>query len=265
MTAIDQAFIKAYTQYGVSEAPGVPVAPPLPPSPSAPPADAAEQQPAVEFSPLLRVDHFTWPSICRRLNEAAAEQLDRLTDELMDTVDRGQKVLAIAGCCRADGVTTLLQCVGRRMVSRGLKVILVDAHWANPQLTRRLGVLSDTGWEAVLDGRLQLEEAVIESTEDRLSVLPLCKSPADSGDEADNQTALTESIDCLAAHYDLVLIDVGAMEDPTASGNPLADRLDAVVLVHNLRTTNKDRLVETQSRLASVRVPQAGVIENFAA
>ena len=28
MTAIDQAFIKAYTQYGVSEAPGVPVAPP---------------------------------------------------------------------------------------------------------------------------------------------------------------------------------------------------------------------------------------------
>ena len=60
------------------------------------------------FKSGWQVDQFTWPRLCRRLIARAAGELDRLADALLAANSQGQKVLAVAGCRRGEGATTLL-------------------------------------------------------------------------------------------------------------------------------------------------------------
>jgi Mrp family chromosome partitioning ATPase len=223
------------------------------------------------FQPMLQVDRFTWPAVCRRLDEAAPEELDRLADGLVDVMARGNSVVAVAGCRRGEGATTLLLCAGRRLAELGLNVLLADADLADPQLARRLGLSPQSGWEDVLTGRLPLEEVVIESVGDRLAVLPVCRALAKDDDEEDEQsedeTRLAESLQTLSAHYDLVLLDPGPMEELGAVGGSLArsigSRLDAIALVHHAGVTPPEDLDEVRCSLAASEIVEVGVIENF--
>ena len=269
MTAIDQAFAKAYMRQDTA-------------TPA--PADCARRdgQPARQpFRPMLQVERFDWPSVCRRLSSSAANELDRLGDGLSAAVSRGQKVLAIGGCRRGDGVTTMVLCAGRTLAEQGFKLVIADADSANPELARRLGIRPQFGWEEVLAGRMSLEEVVIESVDGRLAVLPLCEPAADTHKPAEDETRVADCIATLAAHYDLVLVDVGPLEDRERIGGAIAGRIgglstekaskmsppwaDAVVLVHDVRATSGQHLIEAQRCLRAADIVQAGIIQNFAA
>ena len=224
------------------------------------------------FQPMLQVDQFAWPAVCCRLGEAAADELDRLADALVQLMARGKRVVAIGGCRRGEGATTVLLCAGRRLAELGLNLVLADAHLADPQLACRLGLQPESGWEDVLTGRLPLEEAVIESAGDRLAVLPLrpvalASRQWDASGVAEDETRLVESIRTLAAHYDLVLLDPGPLEELGVVGASLAcgigSRLDAIVLVHHGGVTPPEDLDEVRRRLAATEIVQVGVIENF--
>ena len=290
MTALDKAFIKAYGR----QAP-TPATPP--PVPEAVPADAPAHRPveassfqashptippphvklpvaaqpehpiALPFRPMLQVEQFSWPTICRRLDKTAATEVDRLADALSAAMSRGNKVLAIAGCRQGEGATTLLLAAARCLADRGLKVAMVDGNFAEPQLAQRLELLPEVGWPDVLAGRLPLEEVVIESCADDLALLPVCTPRADTGEPIENEACLAENLDTLAAHYDLVLVDLVPMEALDRYGGSLArgigGRLDAIALVHNEAITPQDRLVELQHSLAATDVTQVWIIENF--
>jgi Mrp family chromosome partitioning ATPase len=219
------------------------------------------------FLPRLQVDRFTWPHVCCRLAEAAPGELDRLADALVEVTSRGEKVVAIAGCRRGEGATTLLLCAGRRLADRGLNVILADANLADPQVACRLGFLPEAGWEEVLARRLPLEEVVVESVADRLAVLPVRQTPSATGKGAASETRLVESIQTLAAHYDLVLLDPGPLEELSALGASLArgigGRLDAIALVRHGGVTPPEDLDEVRRWLAETEIVQVGVVENF--
>ncbi len=250
-----------------------------PPHMRVPEADAAEeaeglpdvalrQQPAEQtFEPMLQVDRLTWPAICCRLAEAATDELSRLADALAEVAVQGRKVVAIGGCRRGEGATTLLLCAGRRLAERGLKVLVADANLAEPQVACRLGLLPEGGWEDVVAGRLPLEEVVIESVEDRLAVLPVCQTSSDAGPVRPDETRLLASIQTLAAHYDLVLLDPGSLEELGTPGASLAcgigGRLDAIVLVHHEGVTPAEDLDDVRRWLAETEIVQVGVIENL--
>lgn len=219
------------------------------------------------FRPMLQVDRFSWPSVCRRLGEAARAELDRLAGGLVDALARGQRVVAIAGCRRGEGTTTMLLCAAQRLAQRGLKVVIADADLADPQVAWRLEVLPQFGWEHVVSGRLPLEEVLIESAEDRLAVLPVCEAFGGTGEPTKDETRLADSIDTLVNHYDLVLLDLGPLEDPAVVSGWLArgigSRLDAILLVHNVRRTPREDVAEIRRALATTEIAPAGVIENF--
>jgi len=235
MTAIDQAFIKAYT--GTDDG---------------------------QFRPMLQVDRFTWPSVCQRLDRAVGGELDRLADVLAELAGEGQKVLAIAGCRRGEGATTMLLCAGQRLAEKQLNVVMLDADPANPQLAKRLGIQPEFGLEDVLAGRMPLAEVVVESVADRMAVLPACDDRvADDRSQVD-KTRMAENIDVLAEHYDLVLVDVGPLDGRHGDIEVPCGRLDAVVLVQDIRTTTSDRFAETLHGISAAGISQAGVVQNFA-
>lgn len=306
MTALDQAFIRAYAQQGVAtttvargtdtprqDSPTEQAA--LTPAPEVfglldefrrvdcrtpvePAAALAEPAvaPAVRsvpttceqpFRPMLQVEDFLWPSICRRLDQTADAELDRLADALCTCANEGYKILAMAACGHGDGATTLLLCAGQRLARRGLRVVMVDTRRGHPELTRRLGIEPEHGWNDVSAGRMSLGEVVIESLANGLALLPECENSAPADSQPEISVPPSESLDVLASHYDLVLLDTGLPDN----GEPLGDwpgpgiapRLDAVVLVHNVGTTTRDRLEAIQHRLAAAGIVLAGVIQNY--
>ena len=201
------------------------------------------------------------------MHERASGQVERLAEVLAAGIAVGRKVVAASSCRRGDGCTTILLCAAQRLAQRGRKVVIVDADFDHPQLAGRLGLLPDTGWEEVLAGRQPLEEAVIESDQDRIAVLPL-GAPQRSEDDRDPGTLdPAAAMDVLRRHYDLVLVDLGPFgEAPSEAGGrlkPIEPWLDAVVLVHDVTSTPRADLAAARSRVRQSGVFETGVVENF--
>jgi Mrp family chromosome partitioning ATPase len=247
-----------------------------PPAPVAPPpasvladeppwTDARRKQ---DFRPGWQIDRFSWPRVCRRLIARAAEEWDRLADALVTARDRGQKVLAIAGCRRGEGATTLLLCAARRVAERGVKAVLVDADTVCPQLAKRLGVQPQVGWDETSpeEGK-SLDQAVVEATENNLALV--ANRPIEESGPAGDWSQLASCLETLRDHYEMVLVDLGPLENNEPIGASLSraagKHIDAVLLVHNGRLTSQKGLSEVQRNLTQAGINVAGIVENFVA
>ena len=94
--------------------------------------------------------------------------------------------------------------------------------------------------------------------------MPAREPPAQGIDKA----AVAASLDILAKEFDLVLVDLGSMDDSEDGNTPahaVAARMDAVVLVQNVRITPPHRLAEVRQHLAASNLQYAGTIQNFVA
>ncbi|MBN1393992.1 MAG: hypothetical protein JW959_03090 [Pirellulales bacterium] len=223
-----------------------------------------------DFRPAWQVDRFSWPRVCNRLISRAAGEWDRLADAIYSSAIQGQKVLAVAGCRRGEGATTMLLCAARRLAERGVKTALVDADLERPRLAKRMGVQPQIGWNEIADDEEALfDQAVVETKDGKLALSavrdPASKSPAAIGDWSQWSACLGR----LREHYDVVLVDLGPLETVCTDENTppwtRENSLDGLILVHNLRLTAKDTLIEMQRRLSEEGVTLAGVIENFVA
>ena len=241
-------------------------APPLEPDQT---AEAAPSGAAADeaFCPLLQTDRFDWPEVCRTLDDGAEGQIGRLADALEAGLGQGRKVVGLGGLRRGEGCTTLLLCAARQLARRGWNVLIVDADTDDPRLASRLGLAPEAGWQDVAAGRVPLDEAVIESVEDRLALLPCCGHVAERRAAGGDQPAVIAELQTLRRSYDLVLVDLGppgaAADGEDLPAEAVAGAIDAVVLVHDVRSTSPEELARLQERLAAAGIAQAGVAENF--
>ncbi len=222
---------------------------------------------AAEFRPALQVDGFAWPTSVTKLTTMAGTSLDPMVDRLIVGLARGRKVVALEGCHRGDGCTTILLAAGRRLAERGLKVILIDADFDHPRLARRLGLAPEYGWEESLAGRLPLAEVVIESVQDHLTILPLCEPPAGEDYRIKGRPNAAATLEVLRGAYDLILVDAGRPAKRSRIDLGLSERpaawIDAVVLVQNVRSTPPGEIAEIWQRLQTAGVEEVAVVENF--
>jgi Mrp family chromosome partitioning ATPase len=291
MSTLDQAFMKAYGQGTAKREPAPPLAPQPRPHAAIPKPHAhfdvaeanrralamsnlAPPPPAPQLfdpdGPALRaafeVERFEWPEICNRLFAAAGREMGRFCETLTAQMRRGRKMLAVTGCRRGDGRTTVAMCLAKQLADSGARVALVDADFRHPQLAERLGVVPSAGWDDVLANDLPLTEAMIESTEDRLTLMPLRTPIFDSAMTLDNPL-LGVPLRTLRESFDLVLLDCEPLASPEATDYlaTLVGRcgLDAALLVHDLHQT-PSASVEQATQLLN-HAPLAGwdIVENF--
>jgi Mrp family chromosome partitioning ATPase len=222
------------------------------------------------FKPAWQVDRFTWPRVCRRLMAKANDEFDRLADALMAANSRGQKVLAMAGCCRGEGATTLLLCAARRLAERGVKLILVDADLARPRIAKRLGVQPQVGWnETSEEEGTPLDHAIVQAASNGLTLSTVHDPASPTGHTTGDWSLLAQCLEKLKQHYEMVLVDLGPLENIKSIGDALnrtvAGKIDALLVVHNGRVTSAERLGQVEQELTASGVPLAGMIENFVA
>lgn len=228
-------------------------------------------QAAPQFQPLLQVDAFAWPDACDRLDDAADGQLHVLADCVDMQAEKGRKMIGFVGDQSGSGCTTLLLSVARRLAER-CRVALVDANRDNPGISRDLGLLPDVGLKDVATGRMSMDEALIESLDDHLTLLPYA-GHAETEYGPDAQKCPTH-LRQLANHYDLVLIDLGSGK---SAWNLLPERpderraqkvpdtlsfLDAAVIVRDARGRRPNGSCHAMEMLQAAGVAVVGIVEN---
>jgi Mrp family chromosome partitioning ATPase len=296
MTTLDRAFIKAFAASAppalaedktavplrssnateTKRAPGAPKAfdaadssAPAPDPLSPPlPLSSFARQPQVQdsFRALLEIDRAAFPAACGELLGRAGHDWDRFTEQLIEQMGQGQKCIAVTGIARGDGSTTVSLTLAKHVAARGLRPVVVDADPQNPALARSCGVSVQTGWNDLVSSELPLGEALIMAVEDGVTLMPWRGGGVPLAQ-------LTESLrtasifGTLREHYDLVLLDMMPLEAPTSIAELTAFagaiRLDALYLIHNVRTTSREQLIATCSKLRGAGLPLAAVIENF--
>ena len=207
--------------------------------------------------------------------EKRSAEFDQLVGQLVTESALGRKVIAISGSRRGDGRTTLALVLARRLAATAVKVALVDADFEVPQLAARLGMTISSGWEQVLaDGR-PVWDALVESLKDCVTLLPLAPRPASIAAQpsaaefvAGHAAAIRQHLDTLRKHFDVVLVDAGAVKAIRPDAKPrgplaIADSLDAAILVSDARIAAPGRVAELQRRLLDARIVPLGVAENF--
>jgi Mrp family chromosome partitioning ATPase len=221
-----------------------------------------------EFKAHLEVDRFSWPAAVDRLIDDAGEGIHGFIDQLALRTGQSERMLAVVGMHRQAGCSTALLAVAKQLALRGLRTVLVDAKFKAPMLARQLGVAAAAGWEQVYAGTLPIEEVLISSVEDKLALVPLHTSASTSG-LAIGSLHVSVMFDLLRDHFDMVLVDAGTMDElgdlcqVMSCGEAAVP--DGVYLVYDRRAANAATLGEACRRLASVRLPVLGSIENFAA
>ncbi len=273
MNALDKAFIKAYRQQTMASGKMMPLAEALELSRENTSGSAAEEKanaepPAAErgvasdensppsmpdFQPLLQVDAFVWPKVCNRLDAAAHDQLGSVAHGVDIQAKKGGKMIGFISDQAGSGCTTLLLSVARRMAQR-CRVALVDANYNNPCMARNLGLLPDVGLKDVTAGRVPVAEALIESLQDRLALLPYA-GHAETEYAADANTSCKD-LRQLANNYDLVLIDLGTGDNSTLS------QIDASVIVQDARGRRSSGSCRAKEILQAAGVGIVGIVEN---
>jgi len=270
MSKLDKAFFKAYGPQDspppselirLSEAIGRLSAEDSPAAHDAP-AEAELVEPALR--PMLQVDAFAWPALLAEGTSRVEAGLDAVAAALVDPGGRRQTIVAMAGSAAQAGCTTLLLGAAQRLARRGARVVLVDADEKKADLSVQLGLAPSLGWEDVAAGRQPLAEALIESVEDRLTLLPLCRPErlARLAHQPAASSRMASAMAALRQNFDLVLVDLG-MPDRWVTG-AIDGAIDAAIVVHNVANAPGGKLRSAIEALAARGIACAGVIENFA-
>lgn len=218
------------------------------------------------FRAAFETQRFSWPRPVEVLIAAAGSEFAQFVAELEERIRGGRQTLVVTGCERGEGRTTLTLALGRLLANRGLRTVLVDCDVRAPQMAEALGVRPELGWDDVYAERLSVTDALIESLEDRISMLPMRNGLANPRVMAGNRT-LAGIIDTLRANFDAVVLDVGPLaDDPAAidlTSAMTGARLDDALVVRDRRRTGQKEVHSVCRRLSALGIHHWDIAENF--
>jgi Mrp family chromosome partitioning ATPase len=220
---------------------------------------------AAQWRPMFELNSFKWPAMVEAILAAVPGQLMAAAGELAEAARRHRKLVAVAGATSGDGVTSLTLALARTLLEQQQRVVLVDAHFAAPRLAESLGVTPQAAWDENLSGEKPLAETLIDSLNDRVTLLPL-REPA-LPDWRPREARLKSTFDELRRHYDIVLVDAGPLGDGQDRQQLLSwaepCRVDRALVVLDARVGSPEWMNDVESRLQGCGIAQWNFIENF--
>lgn len=208
---------------------GVPVVGHIPVIPVDP--KAAKAKPVLgELSPALRVYHHPRGRI------AEAYRAVR-TALYFSNRAGGHKVIQVTSPSPGDGKSTLSANLAVAIAQSGKKVLLIDCDLRRPRIHRLFGMDADVGMTSVLQGDVELDDAIVATSIENLYLLP-CGPKPDNPSEMLTSRQFEELLDVLRERYDQVIVDTPPALVVTDPLNVSA-RVDGVLLV--LRLTKSAR------------------------
>jgi Mrp family chromosome partitioning ATPase len=225
-------------------------------------SDAKTDEVVTDFQPAWEVDVFQWPETVEELFRTQGVQFAQAGEQLRQAAVDGLRVLGVTSTFRGEGRTSLATCIARCVASAGASVALVDLDPDHGDLAHSLKVRPTVGWRNAINDELSLEEAVIHSVQDGVSLVPLRSE--DDSDIGLRDPRVVEMLTQLNERFDLVVLDCGPLVDDNKflEGGESCP-LDAAIVVRDMRTTSVEDCHATVGRLLQYGLEAVGIAENF--
>lgn len=233
---------------------------------SAPATAANETQPGPILRAAYETQRFAWPRTMEVLIASAGQEFAEFAAELEHRSSEGRKSLLVTGAERGAGRSLVALALARLAANRNLKTVVVDLDLKSPSLGELLGVRPELGWEDAAAERLPVADVMIESHDDRLTLLPLRNGLANPRALASNHF-LAEALAELREQFDCLILDAGPLADDGATielatalgGHAIDDGL----VIRDRRRTTAQQVHDVGRRLAALGIRRWDLAENF--
>jgi capsular exopolysaccharide synthesis family protein len=139
------------------------------------------------------------------------------------------RVVALCSTVPGEGKTSSSLTLARVMAMAGERVLLIDGDVRRPSVRRQASLHAECGLIEVLNGEVDLAEAIIEDHVAGCSILPVAKSTF-SPTDLFNPARMRSMLEQLRPHYDHILIDTPPVLGVT-DARSIAKLSDGVVLM----------------------------------
>ncbi len=221
---------------------------------------ASVNEPPAEFNAAWEIDALDIPDTVAELffDDALFESIG---DHLARAVDGGLRSALVASDKAGEGRSTVALGIALAAAAAGVKVLLVDADFADPTLADGLRLDLDRGWDDAANADISFDEVGVFAGEDQITLLPLLPAAKGESKDADDLAdKLERLIGDMSRHFDLVIIDGGV----GGAGLPRkTETIESAFIVRDAQATSADEINALAKRLMRAGVRGIGVIENF--
>ncbi len=223
-----------------------------------------EQGPRVlRIEPAWEVDSFRWPQIVDQLLSQHATLIDDMSQAILANLQPTRCRIGLCSTHPREGKSTIAICLARWAALTGRRTLLIDADVENPQLTVKSGLRPNISWRQAIQLDLPLSEILVRSAETGLVVMP-----ARPGHRPPiHEKALNELCDMvfqLKYEFDVVIIDLGTVENICAHGTEGMDLVDTMLVIRDQSRTSNGQALESRQVLKNLGMNQTSIAENFA-
>jgi capsular exopolysaccharide synthesis family protein len=172
----------------------------------------------------------------------------------------GHKVIQITSPEPGDGKSTLTANLAVVIAQSGKSVLLIDADFRRPRIHKLFGLEGIAGMSSVINGEVELADAVQSTSIKNLSILA-CGPRPDNPSELLTLPRFKELLDVFREKYDFVLIDTPplmAVSDPSI----VAARVDGVILTIRIKKKGRHNAQRATEALESIGANVLGVVVN---
>lgn len=177
-------------------------------------------------------------------------------------LSRKQKVksILVTSSEAGEGKTTLASRVAKELSHNNKRILIVDANFNRPTLTKKLKLMGRQGfYEAITDSNQELSSLVFSTQLENLWVMPVgnYRHIPNLG-LYDKQLASFSQM--LSSEFDSIIIDGPSLSRST--GKQLASSCDSVIMVIRQNQALKENVVKAQHELDIVNAKLLGYILN---
>jgi capsular exopolysaccharide synthesis family protein len=206
---------------------------------------------AIPDSPLLRGDLPRLVSIDERRSSPAEAYRTLRANLLAAARDAKARTILVTSAMEGEGKTTTAVNLAVALAQVGKSVVLISADLRFPRVHVLLGIGNEQGLGQVLQGSIELRDALVETPIPNLKVLPT--GPVTADDEPVELLQSDRMVDVIRGcrQADVVLVDAPPI-GPVADSLMLVDLLDGVILVADAQEGTRARVAEARHQLAQV-------------
>ncbi len=207
------------------------------------------------------VNDFSWPQVVE--NMVRSDSSIGLGKSTLKMLSPANNRLIVTSPARQSGATTIAAVTARRLAQAGRKVLLVDADFTKPDLSRQLGLPVNHSWLNVVNANRDPGDAVVQSTKTGICIMPLVRVLTRVTWPRFFLDTLSPLIERLRPDFDVVLVDVGPI-DQFQTELSSADRLiDAVLVVNNLSRPELGGMDLIRNSMTNLGIEKIAFAENI--
>ncbi len=175
-------------------------------------------------------------------------------------VNAGVRTILVTSPLPQEGKTTVSANLGVVAAQEGKQVLLIDCDLRNPHLHNAFGVPNESGIAEALTGQAEIDELIIQTSQDNLYLIPGGKPPKNPADVLAKKE-LSTFLNTLNQFYDLIIIDTAPVI-PVTDGQILGRLCDTVILVIRSAVTPVETAKKAKTLLERAGATFAGIVLN---